>query len=134
MVQDHFWKSAFLTLFYPFLAKKQTLFKAFLDFVCAKTCQHGLKQDRNNCLNIPNGPKTLLEKDIFDPFLTHFWSQDGPFSRHCGSFHELLVKMNKTHLFEHPQGSRMTFGKILFLIHFGPFFGPKMAHYQSILG
>ena len=24
---------------------------------------------------------------FFDPFLTHFWSQNGPFSRHFGTFH-----------------------------------------------
>ena len=36
----------------------------------------------------PNGPGSLLEKRVFDPFLTHFWSQNGPFSRHFGIFHE----------------------------------------------
>ena len=29
----------------------------------------------------------FLEKCVFDPFLTHFWSQNGPFSRHFGIFH-----------------------------------------------
>ena len=38
------------------------------------------------CLSIPNGPGSLLEKCVFDPFLTHFWSQNGPFSRHFGIF------------------------------------------------
>ena len=28
-----------------------------------------------------------MGKHIFDPFLTHFWSQNGPFSRHFGIFH-----------------------------------------------
>ena len=26
-------------------------------------------------------------KHFFDPFLTHLWSQNGPFSRHIGIFH-----------------------------------------------
>ena len=28
-----------------------------------------------------------MEKNAFDPFLTHCWSQNGPFSRHFGIFH-----------------------------------------------
>ena len=28
-----------------------------------------------------------MEKRVFDPFLTHFWSRNGPFSRHFGIFH-----------------------------------------------
>ena len=43
---------------------------------------------KNGCLSIPNGSGSLLEKHVFDPFLTHFWSQSGPFSRHLGSFQE----------------------------------------------
>ena len=27
-----------------------------------------------------------MEKHVFDPFLTHVWSQNGPFSRHFGVF------------------------------------------------
>ena len=48
----------------------------------------GSKWAKNTCLSIPNGPGSLLEKHVFDPFLTHFWSQNGPFSRHFGIFHE----------------------------------------------
>ena len=47
----------------------------------------GSKRAKNTCLTIPNGPGSLLEKRVFDPFLTHFWSQNGPFSRHFGIFH-----------------------------------------------
>ena len=43
---------------------------------------------KKGCLSIPNGSGSLLEKHVFDPFLTHFWSQNGPFSRHFGSFQE----------------------------------------------
>ena len=48
----------------------------------------GSKRAQNTCLSIPNGPGSLLEKRVFDPFLTHFWSQNGPLSRHLGIFHE----------------------------------------------
>ena len=48
----------------------------------------GSKRAKNTCLSIPNGPVSLLEKRLFDPFLTHFWAQNGPFSRHFGSFQE----------------------------------------------
>ena len=34
------------------------------------------------CLCTPNGLGSFLEKHIIDPFLTHFWSQNNPFSRH----------------------------------------------------
>ena len=47
----------------------------------------GLKWAKTTCLSIPNGPRSLFEKHVFDPFLTHFWSQNGSFSRHFGIFH-----------------------------------------------
>ena len=46
----------------------------------------GSKRAKNTFLSTPNGPGSLLEKHVFDPFLTHFWSQNGPFSRHFGIF------------------------------------------------
>ena len=48
----------------------------------------GSKWAQNTCLSIPNGPGSLLEKRVFDPFFTQFCSQNGPFSRHFGIFHE----------------------------------------------
>ena len=48
----------------------------------------GSKWAQNTCLSIPNGPGSLLEKRVIDPFLTHFWSQNGPCSRHFGIFYE----------------------------------------------
>ena len=48
----------------------------------------GSKRAKNTCWSIPNGLRSLLEKRVFVPFLTHFWSQNGPFSRHFGIFHE----------------------------------------------
>ena len=47
----------------------------------------GSKRAKNTCLSIPNGPGSLLEKRVFDPFLTHFWYENGPYSRHFGIFH-----------------------------------------------
>ena len=47
----------------------------------------GSKRAKNTCLSIPNGKASLLEKRVFDPLLTHRWSQNGPFSRHFGIFH-----------------------------------------------
>ena len=47
----------------------------------------GSKWAKNTCLSIPNGPGSLVEKHILDPFLTHFWSQNHAFSRHFGIFH-----------------------------------------------
>ena len=43
MVQDHFWKNAFLTHFDPFLVLKRPIFKAFWDFAWSKTRHNGLK-------------------------------------------------------------------------------------------
>ena len=51
-----------------------------------KPVQMGSKWPKNTCPSIPNGPGSFLEKRAFDPFLTHFWSQNGPFSRHFGIF------------------------------------------------
>ena len=47
----------------------------------------GSKWAKNTCLCIQNGLGSLLEKRVFDQFLTHCWSQNGPFSRHLGIFH-----------------------------------------------
>ena len=35
---------------------------------------------------IPNGAQSLLEQCVFDPFMNHFWSENGPFSRYFGFF------------------------------------------------
>ena len=46
----------------------------------------GTKWAHFTCLCTPNGPRSLLEKCVLDPFLTPYWSQNGPFSRHFGIF------------------------------------------------
>ena len=88
MVQDHFWKKRvldpFLTLFWSLSDPFSTHFGIFHG---PKRVQMGSKWAKSPCLSIPNGPGSLLEKRVFDPFLTLFWSQNDPFSRHFGIFH-----------------------------------------------
>ena len=44
---------------------------------------HALKMGSFH-LCTPNGLGSFLEKHIFEPFFTHFLSQNSPFSRHLG--------------------------------------------------
>ena len=79
----------------------------------------GSKRAKNARLSMLNGVGSLLEKHVFDPFLSHFLSHNGPFSRHFGLFHgpeagDLSLKMGYKHLFEPPIWSRITFGKMRF--------------------
>ena len=48
--------------------------------------QNGLKMGSFHPLVHPKGLGWGLEKCVFDPFLTHFLSQNSPFSRHFGIF------------------------------------------------
>ena len=48
--------------------------------------QTGSKWAQNTWLSMPNGVRSIFEKRFFDPFLTHFWSQNNPFSRHFPFF------------------------------------------------
>ena len=84
MVEDHFWKKAFLTHCW---SQNGPFSRHFGIFHGPKRVTTGSKWAKNTCLSIPNGPGSLLEKHIVDPFFTHFWSQNGPFSRHFGIFH-----------------------------------------------
>ena len=82
----------------------------------------GSKWAKNTCLCIQNGLGSLLEKRVFDPFLTHCWSQNGPFSRHFGIFHgpkraTTGSKRPKNTCLSIPSGLGTTLEKIIF---FGP--------------
>ena len=78
-----------------------------------------------------------MDKRVFDPFLPHCRSRNGPLSRHFGIFHgpkpspraqnglKTLVWASQT-----VQGH---FWKNAFLTHFCPCFCPKTAHFQGIL-
>ena len=81
MVRDHFWKNAFLTHFW---SQNDPLPRHF--GILPKRVTTGSKWAKTTCLSIPNGPGSLLEKRVFDPFSTRFWSQNGPFSRHFRIF------------------------------------------------
>ena len=71
----------------PFLVQKQAFSRHFGIFHGPKRVPTGSKWGKDICFSIPNGPRTLSEKRVFDPFLTHFWSRSGPFSRHFEIFH-----------------------------------------------
>ena len=77
------------------------------------------KRAKNTCLSIPNGLGSLLEKRVFDPFWTHFWSQNGPFSRHFGIFHgpkriTTSSKRAKNTCLSIPSSLRTTLEKMIF--------------------
>ena len=94
---------------------------------------------QNIWLSMPNGLRSLLGKHIFDPFLTYFWSHNGPFSRHFGLFHGAKrvisgSKWAKNTCLSIPNGPGSLLEKNAFLTHFGPIFGLDTAHFQGILG
>ena len=109
---------------------------AYMWWKALKSIKTGPKWAKNTCLCTPNGPGSLLEKRIFDPFCTHFCSQNGPFSRHFGIFHgpkpvPMGSKWAKNTCLSIPNGS----GSLLEKHVFDPFFtlfGPKTAHFQGI--
>ena len=79
----------------------------------------GSKRAKNTCLSIPNGPGSLLENRVFHPFLTHCWSQNGPFSRYFGIFHgpkrvSTGSKRPKNTCLSIPSGLGTTLEKIIF--------------------
>ena len=79
LVQDHFWKKIcdhFLTHFW---SQSGTFSKHFGIFHGPKRVTRSSKWAKNICLSIPNDLGSLLEQHIFDPFLTHFWSQTSHF-------------------------------------------------------
>ena len=97
------------------------------------------KWAKNICLSIPNGPGSLLEKRVLDPFLSHFWSHNGPFARHLRIFYGAKCVATgskwaeKTCLSIH-NGVGSLLEKNPFWTHFSPIFGPKTAPFQGILG
>ena len=73
-------------IFDPFLtefwSQNSPFSRHFVTLEWPKWLAMGSKQAHFTCLCTPNGLGSFLEKHIFDPFLTHFWSQNNPFSRH----------------------------------------------------
>ena len=77
----------------------------------------------------------FLKKWSLDPFLTHLWSKNGPFSNHIGIFRgpkrvTTGSKWAKTICFSIPNG-RYNFCNSTFLIDFSSFLGPMMAPFQD---
>ena len=104
------------------------------------------KWAKNNCFSIPNGPRLILETHIFAPILTHFWSENGAFSKHFGIFHgpkrvTTASKWAKNTCLSIPNGPTPVLEKRVFdpfFTHFrsqnGPFskhFGISMGHNAS---
>ena len=70
---------------------------------------NGLKRTHFTCLGTPNGLGSFWEKHIIDPFLTHFLSQNNPFSVHFVALEGpkwLAMGSERAHL-----GSKIIFGK-----------------------
>ena len=80
-------KHVFDPFFTHFCSLNGPFFKHIGIFHGPKPVPMGSKWAKNVCLSIPNGPRSLLEKRIFHPFLTHFWSQNDPFLRRFGILH-----------------------------------------------
>ena len=83
---------------------------------------------------------SFLEKHIFDPFLTHFWSQNNPFSRHFVTLEGpkwLAMGSKRAHFT--CLGTSYGLGSFVqklffdpFLTPFLPIFCPKTAHFLGI--
>ena len=91
----------------------------------------GSKWAKTTCLSIINGPGSFLKKRIFDPFLTYFWSENGPFSRHFGIFHgpkraTTGSKRPKNTCLSIPSGLGTTLEKIIFFA-LGTLVDPPLA-------
>ena len=102
----------------------------------------GSKWAKNTCPSIPNGPRSLLEKCVFDLFLTHFWSQNGPFSRHFGILHgpkhiTTGSKWAKQSCLSIPNGPRSLLEKCAFdpfSTHLSSQNGPFSRHFAILHG
>ena len=80
-------KRAFAPLFTHFCPLTGPFSRHFGIFCRQKRVTTGSKRAKSNCLSIPNGLRSLLEKPVLAPVLTPFWSHNGPFSGHFGLLH-----------------------------------------------
>ena len=101
----------------------------------------GSKGAHFTCSGTPNGLGSFLEKHIFDPFLTHFLSQNSPFSRYFGILGgpkraTTSSKRAKNTWFGIPCGPGSFFRtRWTLLTHFGThLFGLPLAACRSSLG
>ena len=85
----------------------------------------------------PNSSKIVFAKAHFYPFLTHFCSQNGPFSRYFGALEgpkkaQNGLKMASFQLSMHLERSTSLFENSL-LTHLSPIFGPKTVRFPCFL-
>ena len=92
----------------------------------------GSKRAHFTCLGTPNGVGSSLEKHTFDPFLTHFLSQNNPFSRHFLTLEgpKCLVVGSKWAHFT-CLGTPNGLGLFLEKPIFDPFFVPKQPIFKA---
>ena len=112
-------KCVFDPFFTHFPSQNGPFSRHFGIFHGPKRVTMGSKWAKNTCLSIPNGSGSLLEKHVFEPFVTHVWSQNGPFSRHFGIFHgpkraTTSSKRRKNTSLSIPSGLGTTLEKIFF--------------------
>ena len=113
-----------------FLSQNGPFSRQFAVFHGPKRVTTAIKLTKNTCLSLPNAPGSFVVKCAFDPFLTHFCSKNGPFSRYYGILHgpkfvTTTLKLAK-HLFEHPKWSGNQFQKSIFFAP-GPLVDPPLA-------
>ena len=88
--------------------------------------QNGLKMGSFHPFVHPKWSRMSLEKCVFDPFLTHFWSQNSPFFKAFWDFrrtkmgHHKLKTVQK-HLFQRRTWSRIIFEKSHLFAPIGPY-------------
>ena len=127
-----------LTFFWSQIGPFSRLFGTFEGPKWLKT---GSKWAHFTSLCTANNPRSFLQKRVFDQILTHFWSQNGPFSRHFGIFHgpkRVATGSNraKTTCLRIPSGLGTTVEKIFFFRPgdpAGPTVGPDHAGLAAYL-
>ena len=132
MVRGHFWKKRIFDLFLThFWSQNGPFSRHFGIFHEPKPVTMGSKWAKTTCLSIPNGPGSFLERRVFDPFLTHCWSQNGQFLRHFGIFHgpkraTTGSKRPKNPCLSMPSGLGTTLEKMIFFA-LGTLVDPPLA-------
>ena len=109
----------FLTHFW---SQNNPFSRHFVSLEGPKWVAMGSKRAHFTCLGTPNGLGSFLEKPIFDPFLTHFLSQNNPFSTHFGLLGgpkraTMSSKCAKNTCFGIPCGPRSILQKVFFFLH-----------------
>ena len=129
MVQHHWWKNVFLTHFSPIFGPKTAHIQGILGFSMRQNASpQASKWAENTCLSIPNGPTSLLEKPVLDPFVTHhFGIYHGPQRVTMGS------KWAKNTCLGIPNGPTSLLEKRV-LTHFWSQNGPFSSHFGIFHG